>query len=158
VALSLVGQYEQAIKQLQEVLKMDSNFPPALWALGHAYFLQEKYEEAITWFQKAFASSGEHSFWLGPLGLAYAESGRKEKAVEILVKMKKFYDNRQNISMTWIAAIHEVLGEKDQAFEWLERAIEEQDVQAPWYKNYNMFKSMRSDPRFKTIVKKMNLE
>lgn len=158
VALSLVGQYEQATKQLQEVLKMNPNFPPAYWALGHVYFLQGKYEESIDWARKAYVTSGEHSFWLAPLGLSCAAAGRKEESLEILEKMKKLYDDKQNISPAWIAAIHEVMGEKDWAFEWLEKAIEEHDPQAPWYKFYNIFKSIRSDPKFKALVKKMNLE
>ncbi len=50
------------------------------------------------------------------------------------------------------------LGQKDQAFKWLEKAYEERDFWITFIKVAPYFDSLRSDPRFKILLKKMNLE
>jgi tetratricopeptide (TPR) repeat protein len=158
VALIWVEKYVEAIKQLRDVLEMNPNFTPAMWAMGEAYRHQEMYEEAFNWFQKAFTSSGEHSAWLGPLGLAYAETGREEKAREVLGRMKQLYADKYNVSPGVIAAIHDVLEEREQALDWLEEAIEVRDSQIPFYRVYKIFSGMQSDPRFISLIKRIGLE
>jgi hypothetical protein len=54
--------------------------------------------------------------------------------------------------------IYGYLGEMDQAYEWLEKAYEERDQQIVWLKVWPLFDPLRSDPRFKAMLKKMNLE
>ncbi|UCE41650.1 MAG: protein kinase [Candidatus Aminicenantes bacterium] len=158
VSLIDVGKYDEAIKQLQDVLEMNPNFTPAMWAMGEAYRHQQMYQEAIDWFKKAFTSSGEHSAWLGPLGLAYAEAGMEEQAREVLDRLKKLYVDGHNVSPTVIAAIHDELDEKEKALEWLEEAIEIHDAQVPYYKLYRIFSGMQSDPRFISLMESIGLK
>ncbi len=158
VSLFDVGKYDEALKQLEDVLEMNPNFTPAMWAMGEAFRHQKMYEDAISWFQKAFTSSGEHSAWLGPLGLAYSEAGMEEQAREILDRLKKLYADNHNVSPTVIAAIHEELEEREQALEWLEEAIEVHDAQVPNYRLYRIFSGLESDPRFISLMERIGLD
>ena len=56
------------------------------------------------------------------------------------------------------AQIHALLDEKDQAFEWLEKAYEERSPQLIYIRVNTQLDNIRSDPRFKALLKKINLE
>jgi hypothetical protein len=79
--------------------------------------------------------------------------GKKEEALLVLdelIKKSKSYHR--------IALINFALGENNQGFKWLEKAYEERDVGLVSLKAEPMYDSVRSDPRFKALLKKMNLE
>ena len=48
-------------------------------------------------------------------------------------------------------------GEKNQAFEWAERACVQRDTGITWFKIDPGFRSLRADPRYKALLRKMNL-
>jgi hypothetical protein len=61
------------------------------------------------------------------------------------------------VSAYGVAKIHEGLGEKDQAFAWLERAITERDTNVISLKVDPEFDSLRSDPRFADLLRRIGL-
>ena len=154
-AFSFAGQDDQAIEQLRRTLDMDSRFAPAHRGLGWAYTRKGIYSEAIAEFQKAITLEKDNTFSLMGLGYAYGASGQREDAQRILDQLielsKRFY-----VPPTYIAAVYVGLGDKDQAFQWLEKAYKDRDdliylkVAPPWVR-------LSSDPRLASLVQRVGL-
>jgi serine/threonine-protein kinase len=155
----IARQYDQAIEQCRNVIEMDPNFGVAHFALGLAYEQKGVHDEAISELQKAITASGGITVMTGALGHTYAVSDKKDKAQKILDELKKL-SKRRYVSPYSIATIYIGLGEKDQAFEWLQKAYDDRSV---WLIHLHVkvdprLDSLRSDPRFTELLKKMGLE
>lgn len=87
---------------------------------------------------------------------AYASAGREVEAKEILDKLMKRYE-KQYVPSCWIALIYVGLGDKEQAFSWLERAYQERSSWLVWAKVEPRFDTLRSDQRFISLLSRMQL-
>jgi tetratricopeptide (TPR) repeat protein len=142
-------QYNEAIEQFQKTLELDSNFIISHGLLGYAYLRKGMYDEAIANFKKR----GDKK----KLGYAYALVGRTDEAKVILEEMKEQW--KRGEMYEWpIAMIYTALGEEEIALDWLEIAYEKSDPNMRLLKISADIDSLRSNPRFKAILKKMNLE
>jgi lipopolysaccharide biosynthesis regulator YciM len=84
-------------------------------------------------------------------------SGEKTKAVEVLTNLKEL--SEQGYSLNYdIAFIYCGLGDKEKAFEWLEKAYKEKEEGMEYLKVDPAWEILRSDPRFKSLLKRLNLE
>ncbi|MFQ5817651.1 MAG: winged helix-turn-helix domain-containing protein [Terriglobia bacterium] len=139
-------QYDQAIQQYQKTLKLDANFPPALGRLGHAYLQKGLHEEALAAWQKMESVSGNEE-----MAKAYAELDLEDALHKRLDRVKG-----PSLAAGWgaIARIHAILGEKDEAFAWLEKAYEEHEFVS--LKVHPGYDPLRSDPRFQDLLRRMN--
>lgn len=145
--------YDQAIEQLRKTLQMDPSYVEAHLTLGEAYEQKEMYQEAVAEFQKAVALSGRGSSYVAALGHAYAVSGKRGEAREIIAGLQS---KRPPVSSFEIATVYAGLGDKDQAFKWLARAYEEHEVYLAYSFNVNpKLDSLRSDPRFAGLVRRL---
>jgi serine/threonine-protein kinase len=149
--------YDQAIQQCRKTLELDPNFYRVYKYLGLAYAKKSMFEEAITVFQKAKDLSAGHPAILGSLGYAYALSGRKREAQKMLNELEK-KSKQQYISSIYFSTIYIGLGEKDRAFEWLEKAYNERSVWLIYIHRSPIYDRIRSDPRYTDLLKKMDLE
>jgi serine/threonine-protein kinase len=149
--------YDQAIEQYQRVLEMDPNSGFTHWAIGNVYLQKKRYEEAVAEYQKAIPLSGDSPDEPASLGCAYALSGKTREAQQVLAELKE-RAKRTYISPTVIAFIHISLGEKDQAFALLDKAYEGRDFILVTLKTEPMFDSLRSDPRFAGLLRRVGLE
>jgi tetratricopeptide (TPR) repeat protein len=114
------------------------------------------FEEAFAEAQKAIELTGGASITKASLGYAYAMAGRTEEARKILGELAEI-SKKTYVSPVAIAMIHARLGEKDKAFEYLEKAYEIRDHWMDYLKVLRMFDPLRGDPRFADLLKKMNL-
>ena len=153
----LAREYDQAIAAQRKTLELDPNFFLEHSNLGLAYEAQGMYEKAIAEHQKAVAFSGGAILTLASLGHAYAVSGKRAEAQKILDELHELSKQRY-VSPFRIAIIYKGLGKKDQAFAWLEKAYEERDPALNHVKVEPRCDSLRSDPRFTALLKKMRLE
>ena len=147
-------EYDRAVEQLQKTLEMDPNFAQTNHWLGLAYEQRARYVEAIAELQKAIALFGESTQTEAELAHAYAVSGKRDEAKKIVVKLQEVA-RRRYVSSYEIAAIYAGLGEKDQAFAWLEKAYEER---SDWLVDLNVeprLDSLRSDPRFADLLRRV---
>ena len=137
---------------------MDPNFAPAHVRLGGPYLAKGMYEEAITELKKAIALDDSPGRWArtASLGHAYAVAGRKAEAQKILDDLKELAKQRY-VSPYNFALIYMGLGDKDQAFVWLEKTIEERPDILYDIKVGPRFDSLRSDPRFADLLRHMKL-
>ena len=151
----LAGKNDEAIEQCTRILDLDSNFFPALRYRGLAYVEKGMYREAINDFQKAVKLSGS-SLMLAVLGQGYAASGQKAEAQKVLSELRDLQDKRY-VSPYTVAGIYAGLGDKDQAFKWLEKAFEARDIWIVNLKVDPVFTKLRSDRRFPDLLLRTGL-
>jgi DNA-binding winged helix-turn-helix (wHTH) protein/TolB-like protein/Flp pilus assembly protein TadD len=153
--LYLSGQNDRAIEQCTKILDLDPNSFPAMRYRGLAYEQKGMYTEAIADFQKGVKLSGS-PLMLALLGHAYAVSGKKTEAQQVLGELREL-QGRRYVSPYTVAAIYAGLGDKDQAFKWLEKAYDERDI---WLMNLKVdpvFNRLRSDRRFPDLLARTGL-
>ena len=147
--------YDRAIEQIQKTLELDQNFPPARGLLPAAYEQKGMYGEAIAEFNKIPASGGgEWSLSKGGLGHVLAISGKKNEAQRVLEELKQLSEQGY-VSAPGIALVYAGLGEKDQAFAWLDKGYEERAFQMQWIRIEPRWDSLRADPRFQDLMRRM---
>jgi tetratricopeptide (TPR) repeat protein len=148
--------YDEAAEQYRRALEMDPNSGFAHWALGNVYVNQGMYEEAVAEYKVAIPLSGDSPDELASLGYAYALSGRRREAQAVLDELKE-RSRRRYISPTVIAFLHAGLGETDEAFAWLDRAVEGRDFILVFLKVDPTFDRLRADPRFASLQRRVGL-
>ena len=151
----LSGKNDEAILQCKKILELDPSSFPARRYLGLAYEAKGMHAEAIAEFQTGVKLSGS-PLMLALLGHAYAASGKTTEAKQVLTDLQQLKDQRY-VSPYTVAAIHAGLGEKDQAFKWLETAVEERDI---WLMNLKVdpvFAKLRSERKFTDILARIRL-
>jgi serine/threonine-protein kinase len=149
-------QYDRAIDQSRKTLELNPNFIWAQYVLGVSYIKSSMPAKAIEEFQKSTSISGLHPLIVAVLGAAYAVEGKADKIREVLNNLKE-RAKQIYIMPFYIAIIYLGSGDKDKIFEWLEKAYDERNFWLIFLKADPMFDSLRSDPRFKTLLDKMNL-
>ena len=122
--LYLARDYDKAIEQVKTVLEMDADFALAHRYLGLIYEQKGMYAEAISEFQKAESLSGARPLDSGALAHAYAIAGKRTEARQILKQVTE-RSSRVYFPAHDIALIYVALGEKELAFDWLEKAFQE---------------------------------
>ena len=151
-------QYDKAIEEYRKVLEFDPSSSYAHWALGKAYVQKRMHEEAIAEFRKI--PRGQDDFHAGvlrafALGYAYGMAGKRDEERNVLEEMLE-RSKRHYVHPAHIAYVYISLGEKDKAFEWLEKAYEERGGYLDLLKVDPWYDPLRSDPRFQELVRRMN--
>src|SRR6185369_9958560 len=118
--LFLAGRNDEAIAHCRRLLEVDPNFFPALRYLGLAYEQKGMHKEAIAEFAKGVKLSAS-PLMISLLGHAYAVSGNKAEARRILAELDQ--QKQRYVSPYTVATIYAGLGDRDQAFKWLEKAF-----------------------------------
>ena len=149
--------YDRAIEQCNKVLELDKSFIPAHSFIGTVYLQKSASKEAIEALQKAVSLSGRSSEYLATLGYAYAVTGKKDEALKILVDLNERSKKRYGPQYE-VALIYTALGQKEKAFETLERAYEERSGWITSIKVDPRLDSLRPDPRFSALLEKMGLD
>jgi TolB-like protein/Tfp pilus assembly protein PilF len=146
--------YDDAIRACQEGLELDPDDVLALWFQARAEVANHQFPDAIGKLEKAVRLS-DGSIYRALLANAYASAGQRGKALDILEQIKALSKQRY-VSPIDMAVIYTGLGDRDSAFEWLEKAYQEraariQEVSEP------LFDSLRSDPRFPGLMRRIGL-
>jgi len=148
--------YDEAIEQLRSVIKMDPNHYQAYWTLGHTYAANGQFEQAIAASEKAVNLSERAPGALGMLGLVYGLAGRKSEANKILQELLKLNESRY-VTPAALVNVYVGIGDKDRAFEWLEKAYQERSNYLAFLKVLPIADPLRSDPRFADLVRRVGL-
>ena len=149
-------QFPQAVEQLQKTLSMDSSFVPGHVYLGRAYEAKGSVEEALTEFRTALRLSEGDTNELAALGHACAVAHQPAEARKILEQLKE-RSQQTYVQPMWVAAIHIALGEKDQAFDWLQKALDDKSDWLVYLKVDPFFDSVRGDSRFTDLLRRIGL-
>lgn len=150
------GDYDSVIEQDKKIIDLDPSFWVPHNDMGWAYIKLKRFDEAIAEFQKALDLTGRASIPLGNLGYCYAVTGRKPEAASIAKELEARYARRESIGFN-IATVYAGLGDKDQAFLWLEKDFQQRSSQLPYIRWWPNFDALRDDARYMSLIKRMNL-
>jgi len=146
-----------AVEQCQRTIELDPSFADAHYILGFAYLKQGRNEEATAEFQKAVELSHRAGTYLGNLGYCYAVTGKRAEALAILKELEEKYTKGESTGQ-FLAGVYAGLGDKDQAFAWLERDFQQHSGQLPTLTWRLHFEGLRADPRYADLVRRMGLK
>src|SRR5215467_8410369 len=155
VPFYVARQYDLSIDQSRKVIDMEPNFFLAHYTLAIALAQKHDYTTAISEFQKARSLSDVPWNYAG-LGYIYAASGQRQEALQVIADLKAKAKQRY-ISSYAIATVYAGLVDRDKAFEWLEKAYDERSPGLTWLKVEPMLDSIRSDPRYADLLRRMGL-
>ena len=151
------GQIDEAIARLQKTLELDPNFRIANAFAARAYIEKGMFAEAIAATLKARALAPESSEVKSFGAYALARAGKLNEARAELDEMLKLSVERY-VSPYAIALIYNGLGERDKALDYLEKSFAEKDVRMVFLKVEPKWNNLRSEPRFKDLIKQMRFE
>jgi TolB-like protein/Flp pilus assembly protein TadD len=155
-SLSYARQYDQAIEQYRMVLEREPSFLQAHWGLGLSYLKKFMFEEAVQTLKEAVSLSLASPITVATLGYAYALWGKRKEAQKLLRELKDMATRRYVPSYD-IATLHWGLGEKDEAFAWLQKAYNEHSAYLVYLRADPRFEIWHSDPRLRVLVSRMGL-
>jgi TolB-like protein/Tfp pilus assembly protein PilF len=150
------GDVNSSVAQCKRVIDFDPNFPRAHEYLGLGYLKQGLHSEAIGELQKAVELSRERR-QLRDLGYGYAISGKRAEALAVLKELEGKYQKREATGQD-LAAVYAGLGDKDQAFVWLEKDFQARSGLLAWIRWTTPFDSLRSDPRHADLLRRIGLQ
>ncbi len=152
--LYLARRYDEALGILENAVKLEPNNSSAHFSLGLTYAWKGMYEQAISELRKVISIQGETTTSQCYLAYALAMAGKKSEARTILDKLKTTKDY---VSPTELATLYVGLGDTEGAIASLERAHAAHDLQLQFLKVAPDMDSLRSDPRFAELIRKVGL-
>ena len=153
--LSLAGQDQEALEHLLKTKEMDPTFRLTLHRLALVYADRGMFDQALAEANELTRVSDGR---LGTLTLAYiyAQAGMRREALEQVDSMIEMSKD-SFVSPASIGMVYALLGDKNTAFEWLERANGEHDLLVLRVKHDPRFRSLRGDPRLDDLMRRMKL-
>lgn len=148
--------YDEAPVYYQRALDLDPNFSWGHLWIGQVRVQQGKYDEAISDIKKAISLSPDNTRAIATLGHAYAVAGKLAEALQVLEDLQGLAKQKY-VSPYFVALIYTGLGDRDQAFVWLEKAYEERHPYLTLINVEPVFDSIRSDPRFANLLRRIGL-
>lgn len=149
-------QYDRAIATELNCLQREPKSFFAHVILGWAYEQKRMFPEAVSELRAAVQLASKMPFTLSAYGEALAESGDRRGAIELLAGLKE-RARTGYVSAYDIALIYAALGEKNRAFEWLDRAQVERASFLPYITWDRRADSLRADPRFGELLLRLGL-
>jgi serine/threonine-protein kinase len=155
--INLLGRnYDAALREYRKLLEFDEFFYKAYPGMGRVYCQMGLYEQAIAMLEKGRKLCGDVPNILGALGQTYALAGNEEKARCLLGELDAM-SRRRHTQATCFALIHAGLGNRDCAFQWLERGGGQRDISLAGLGVHPAYDSLRSDSRFTALLERIGL-
>jgi pentatricopeptide repeat protein len=148
--------YEEAEQELRSALEVRPDDSGALWYLGFVLIAKDDSQAAISALERAAKLSKRSPGVLGVLIRAYAHAGRRDDALRLLAELKERHKGGYVPAAAFVNA-YLGLGDKEQAFIWLEKGYQEKSNILQWVKTHPYFDPIRSDPRFVDLVHRVGL-
>jgi TolB-like protein/Tfp pilus assembly protein PilF len=148
--------FDDAIQLMRKAMETDPESPVRRMMLADAYAYAGQPEKAIEECEKALAH-GRHIATVGLLAAAtYAKVGRTEEARRMVAEIEKTWQPGAPQS-AFIGAVHARLGDKDAAFDWLEKAYRDRVSFLANFKSNLLWDNLRDDPRYHALVKRIGI-
>ena len=154
--LLYADQSGEAIRQFRTTLELDPNYVSARWGLGAAFTQQHLYSDAAEQLKLARTLSEGSPLIVGHLGYAYGLSGARKEAAQTVSELQVMAA-REYVPSSALAIVHAGMGNKAEALDWLDRAYEEHDFSLVFLQVAPWFESLRGDPRFEQLTRRMQL-
>jgi len=156
VALLVMGRYQEAAEQARKATAVDPTQVTAYMTAGRALSLQGRHAEAVAVLQEADRRSGVGHFPNTWLACAYIHANQRDEAIRLLQKNLEAAAGRGAQNRKWLV-FYACLGDKDRAFDYLEKMYAERDPVLPFWLPYPELTWMRSDSRFVALRQELNL-
>lgn len=145
-------QYDRALAVTRTARGLKINPPDWSFLTGDIYAEMGRYPEAIA----AFIKSGSDPYSLGHLGNAYGRAGQQAEALETIARLQK-YEQKEGVGRYEIALVYAGLGDKKDAFQWLDDALRAHDVGLVYLKVDPCLDPLRGDPHFYSLLRQVGL-
>ncbi len=149
--------YDEAIEQCRKTLMLDPNFFAARRYLSLALAQKGAYSEAIAEAQKAVAGSKGSAVVKAEYGSTLALAGKRAEAEQIIEELKQISSERY-LSPYHIATIYACLGDKDEAFAWLKKTVDEEGDFLNYAKADPKLTNLHTDPRYNELLRRIRLQ
>jgi TolB-like protein len=149
-------QYDQAIDQASRTIEQYPTYWLTYIWLGSAYREKKMYAEALQQFSEARKLSSDHPAIMALYGHALGLAGDRAGARKTLADLRLLAQSRY-VSSLYFAAIYTGLGEKSTALDWLDKAYKERNDRLLYLNVDPMADSLRSEPRFQDLMKRLHL-
>jgi tetratricopeptide (TPR) repeat protein len=150
------GQRERGLEQTRRAYEADPSFVIARLLYGMTLNATGKYSDAILLSEKLLLDDPNNQQMLMVAGYAYGRSGRRSDAERVIERFREI-SKTQYVIPSFVAVVFGGMGEKDKAFAELDKSIELHDSWFRWAKVEPLFDPLRDDPRFKEMLRRMNL-
>jgi len=150
------GRYDEAERLLRDLLASGPATPVLYAALADTLGRKGRLDEGVTYMEKALDLGGRFIAFLGMAGSFYGVKGDVGKAREILIELQD-HAHLGSVSDFWLALVHAGLGEKDEAFANLQRAVENRDSNLLYIFVAPRVLGLHEDPRFGDILRSIGL-
>src|SRR5260370_11463692 len=155
VILFMAGQYDRTIAEEEAALQLNPQDERGHYWLGYAYEQKGMYKNSIAEYEKGLPND-DHGIFLAALGRSFALAGDSKKAAEVKSKIEHFPAG----DFVWhydAALFSAALGDKDRAFQSLERDLKEGGGWSSVLNADPRLSPLRSDPRFRDLVRRAGL-
>jgi len=151
-------QYDEAIESFKKTLELDPNYPPSNTNLGFVYQLTQHYDLWFEQWKKAAVLNDDHEdlAMAEEVARVYSQSGY-QSAIKKYIELQLQLAKRRYVDPVEIAANYADVGDRDQAFAWLDKAYLEKSDGLSYIKVLHQLDGLHSDPRYTMLLKKMNL-
>lgn len=146
------GLADKTIEQSKRVLEMDPNFTHAYFNLGLGYELKGQWSDALAAY--AHVSKPKDVYYLAGHAHAFAATGKKQKAEEAMAELSEFAKHNY-VDPTIFAEYYGEVGDRDRALQWLEKAYREHVPGMIGLEIDDSYDSLRSDPRFQDLERRV---
>jgi eukaryotic-like serine/threonine-protein kinase len=144
-----------SIENSLKIIELDPTFSSGYVVLGLSYLKQGRNAEAIANLEKAVELSHRSGVTLMALGYGYGVTGKRAEAIAVLKELEERHARKES-NGRYVSAVYAGLGDKDKAFEWLEKDFQTQE-DLTFIRLEIQFESLRDDPRFKDLLRRMGL-
>ncbi len=151
-------EYDLAERQIKSVIDMYPNFPLAHWILARFYLRTSRPEDASQEAMIISRLSKDASESKFAFAFIHARTGKFAEARNLVSELEKIKADGEYISPFNLAGLRVLIGDLDNAFNWLEKAYAERDGGLPWLRIEEWFDTIRSDPRYLSLLKKIGLQ
>jgi TolB-like protein/tetratricopeptide (TPR) repeat protein len=150
--LLMAGRYDEALGPLQQALAIDPDLFPTHSVLGWLYDQTNRPDAALEEFRSAYRLSG-NVHQLAYQGVVLGRIGRRAEALQIITTMSQISQSRF-VPPFGFALVHAALGDREAAFQWLEKAYDVRDIGLVFLPVDPKWDSLRSDERFQSLVRR----
>jgi TolB-like protein/lipopolysaccharide biosynthesis regulator YciM len=149
-----IHDFDRAIEEYRKIVEMDPNFVSAHGVLAGVYVRKRMYREAAAEAQKFLLLINERE--AAALYEGVTDEASYRRAVSRRIALLKERAKSRNVSPMTLAYLYVLLGDKEQAIAWLEKAYQEHDSGLRSLKTDPRYDPLRSDPRFQELLRRLH--
>jgi serine/threonine-protein kinase len=155
-ALLYAGETAKSLEAYREVIRTDPGYQNVYIPMSDALERSGLLSEAIQACEKGVALTGREGYAISSLARLYGLAGRREEAQAILTELSTLYANGA-ATPTEIAYVYLGLGDKEKAFDWIEKGIPQRNINLTMLKAGPEFEVLRTDSRYTSLLARMGL-